>query len=59
MLTDSTIGMTRRRWRSERPFVGHTTESLLRKLQNDAVREDVKMHVRQELTFRSDNPHLK
>ena len=37
MLTESIIGMTRRRWKDERPFAGHTKESLVHKLQNNAV----------------------
>ncbi|SPK01984.1 protein of unknown function [Methylorubrum extorquens DM4] len=54
MLTNSIIGMIRRRWRTERPFQGHPKESLLRKIQNDAVREDVKEHARRELQLRKD-----
>lgn len=57
MLTESIIGMTRRRWRDDRPFAGHTKESLVRKLQNDAVREDVKEQVREELARRAGDPY--
>lgn len=46
------ISMIRRRWLSERPFKGHTKKSLLRKIQNDAGREDVKDQVRRELQLR-------
>lgn len=52
MLTNSMISMIRRRWLSERPFKGHTKKSLLRKIQNDAGREDVKDQVRRELQLR-------
>ena len=40
MLAQSIIGMSRRRWQAERPFEGHTKESLRRKLQSPAVRDD-------------------
>ncbi|ACS42405.1 hypothetical protein [Methylorubrum extorquens] len=52
MLTNSMIGMIRRRWQSARPFQGHTNESLLRKIQNDAIRENVKEQARRELQLR-------
>ena len=56
MLTDSMIGMARRRWQAQRPFEGHTNESLLRKIESPAVREEVKNHARQELELRSGKP---
>lgn len=56
MLTESIIGMTRRRWQGQRPFEGHTKESLLRKLQSPAVRDAVKEQLRQELALRERNP---
>jgi hypothetical protein len=56
MLTQSIIGMTRRRWQAERPFEGHTIESLHRKLKSPAVRDAVKEQVRQELAVRAQNP---
>ncbi|MGU3539820.1 hypothetical protein [Methylobacterium sp. A54F] len=52
MLTQSIIGMARRRWQAERPFEGHTKESLIRKIQSSAIREDVKEQIRRELQFR-------
>ncbi|BDL41849.1 hypothetical protein PUR21_11825 [Methylorubrum rhodesianum] len=54
MLTNSIIGMIRRRWRTERPFEGSTKESLERKIQSGAVREDVKEQARRELQLRKD-----
>lgn len=54
MLTNSIIGIIRRRWQSKRPFQGHAKESLLRKIQNDAVREDVKEQARRELQLRKE-----
>jgi hypothetical protein len=56
MLTQSIIGMSRRRWQAERPFEGHTKESLRRKLQRPAVRDDVKGQVRQVLAKRERHP---
>ncbi|CAA2155849.1 hypothetical protein MBRA_01471 [Methylobacterium brachiatum] len=56
MLTESIIGMTRRRWKAERPFEGHTKESLQRKLRSPAVRDAVKEQLRQELALRERDP---
>lgn len=56
MLTQSMIGMTRRRWQAERPFEGHTKESLQRKLKSPAVRDAVKEQVRRELSLRERDP---
>jgi hypothetical protein len=53
MLTQSIIGMIRRRWRSEHPYAGHTTESLHCKIACEAVAEWAKEHARQELKRRS------
>lgn len=52
MLTSSTIGMIRRRWASDRPFVGYTTESLQRKLARAPLSEEAKQHVSRELQLR-------
>jgi hypothetical protein len=52
MLTNSMIGMIRRRWRSERPYAGHTTESLRRKVACAAVAEWARELAIQELTQR-------
>ena len=52
MLTNSVIGMVRRRWASGRPFAGHTTESLRRKIASEAVAESVKEQARNELQLR-------
>ncbi|MEN3226244.1 hypothetical protein PUR21_00885 [Methylorubrum rhodesianum] len=54
MLTNSINGLIRRRWRSERPFEGSTKESLERKIQSNAVREDVKDQARRELQLRKE-----
>ena len=56
MLTNSILGMTRRRWQTERPFVGHTKESLQRKLQSPAMRAVVRELVRRELALREQDP---
>ena len=53
MLTESIIGMARRRWQAPRPFEGHTKESLLRKIESPAVRNEVKEQARRELQLRS------
>jgi hypothetical protein len=53
MLTNSIIGMIRRRWLSERPYAGNTTESLLHKVACPAVAEWAKEHARQELKRRN------
>lgn len=53
MLTNSIIGLVRRRWQSERPFEGSTKESLERKIQSGAVREEIKEQARQELEYRA------
>lgn len=53
MLTDSIIGMIRRRWQTERPFEGSTKESLERKIDCPAVREEIKDLARQELHHRA------
>jgi len=42
MTKQSMIGLIRRRWTSERPFEGHTTDSLNRKIANPATRNDVR-----------------
>ncbi|CAA2155870.1 hypothetical protein MBRA_01491 [Methylobacterium brachiatum] len=52
MLTNSIIGMTRRRWQAERPFQGHTEESLNRKIRSPAIREGIKEQARRELRLR-------
>lgn len=54
MLTNSIIGMTRRRWLVARPFEGSTKESLVRKIQSPAVREEIKEHARRELIYRTE-----
>lgn len=53
MQTESMIGMARRRWQALRPFEGHTKESLLRKIECPAIREEVKEQARRELQLRS------
>ncbi|APX86033.1 hypothetical protein BV511_15790 [Methylorubrum extorquens] len=53
MLTNSIIGMIRRRWLSERPYAGNSTESLLRKVSCPAVAEWAKEHARHELKLRN------
>src|SRR5207244_3333361 len=53
MRTNTIIGMTRLRWRAARPFEGHTEESLLRKIQSPATREEIKEHARRELELRA------
>ena len=45
--------MMRQRWASGRPYEGHTQESLLHKIQCDAVREGAKEQARRELQRRS------
>lgn len=52
MLTNSIIGMIRRRWRSERPYAGHTTQSLQRKIACYALAEWARELARQELAQR-------
>jgi hypothetical protein len=52
MLTNSIIGMIRRRWRSERPYAGHTTESLQRKIACEAVAEWARELALRELSQR-------
>ncbi len=53
MLTNPIIGMTRRRWLAERPFEGSTKESLERKIDSPAVREEIKELVRREMHYRA------
>ena len=53
MLTDSITEIVRRRWQAPRPFEGHTKESLIRKIDSPAVREEVKEQIRRELQLRS------
>jgi hypothetical protein len=55
MLTDSIIGMARRRWQAERPFAGYTTESLYRKLASGCLREAMQEQIRAELQWRARN----
>jgi hypothetical protein len=52
MLTNSIIKMARRRWQAERPFQGHTEESLNRKIRSPAIREEIKEQARRELRLR-------
>lgn len=52
MLTHSTLGMIRRRWASERPFEGHTSESLERKLAMAPLQEGARAQIRLELQRR-------
>ena len=52
MPTNSIIGTIRRRWRSERPFEGSTKESLERKIDSPAVREEIKELARREMQYR-------
>jgi hypothetical protein len=52
MTKQSMIGLIRRRWTSERPFEGHTTDSLNRKIANPATRNDVREQARRELRIR-------
>jgi len=53
VLTGSIIGMVRRRWGSERPFEGHSAESLLRKINSPATQEAVREAARRELQLRN------
>ena len=53
MLTNSIIGMVRRRWLSERPFEGSTKESIERKIDCAAIREEIKDLARRELHHRA------
>ena len=52
MTKQSMIGLIRRRWMAERPFDGHTTDSLNRKIANPATRNDVREQARRELQIR-------
>lgn len=53
ILTNSIIGMIRRRWRSERPYLGHTIDSLRSKVACAALAEWARELVRQELAQRN------
>lgn len=54
MLTESIIGMVRRRWKSERPYAGNTNESLRRKIASPAVADWAKEAARRELRLRAE-----
>ena len=53
MLTNSMTKLIQDRWRSDRPFSGHTSESLLRKIRCPAVSEEVQKKARYELDIRA------
>ncbi|WP_331285072.1 MULTISPECIES: hypothetical protein [Methylobacteriaceae] len=52
MLTNSIIGTIRRRWRSERPYIGHTTDGRRRKVACAALTEWARELALQELARR-------
>jgi hypothetical protein len=53
MTTSSTLETVRRRWSNERPFAGHTKESLQRKIASGALRPDIREQLERELLWRA------
>ena len=55
VLQGSPYDAVRQRRSSERPFAGHTIESLKRKLASDSLRIEVKEQIQTELQWRARN----